>query len=147
VVFITNVQPFETNCFLTLSRVILIPGFDNVTLIVDYRLPEDLLLNSHSTDSDHVAHTTLSPLSFRLMESALNESFVLSPRVLRRSSAGSNATTLSGTGGASTGVNRTGGGTIDDSDSPGAGRQRSPYFKHVASTGKVPSQCSVLYLI
>jgi hypothetical protein len=110
-----------------------------VTLIVDYRLPEDLLLNSRSTDSDHVAHPALSPSSFHLMESALNESFVLSPRVQRRTSDVDKATTLSGTGGSSTGVNRAGGGTIDDSDSPGDGRQRSPYFKHVASTGIPPN--------
>jgi hypothetical protein len=73
------------------------------------------------------------------MESALNESFVLSPRVLRRSSTEVKATTLSGTGGSSTGVYRTGGGTIDNSDSPGAVRQRSPYFKQVASTGIPPN--------
>jgi hypothetical protein len=121
----------------------------NVNLFVHHRLPEDLLLNSSSTDSEHAANGSPSPSSFRLMESALNESFVLSPRVLRRPSAGSKAATLSGTGAATASVNRTGGETIDDSDSPGAGRQRSPYFKHVASTGKVPCvlRCSVLYLV
>jgi hypothetical protein len=76
------------------------------------------------------------------MESALNESFVLSPRVLRRPSAGSKAAALSGTGDASVPVNRAGDRAVDDSDSPGAGRQRSPYFKHVASTGTSPNVLS-----
>jgi hypothetical protein len=102
-------------------------------------LSEDLLLNSHSTDSDYAAHTAPSPASFRLMESALNESFVLSPRVLRRSSTEVKATTPSGTGGSSTVVNRAGDRAVDDSNSPGAGRPRTPYFKHVASTGMPPN--------
>jgi hypothetical protein len=73
------------------------------------------------------------------MESALNESFVLSPRVLRRPSAGSKTATLYGTGGSSTGVIMAGDRAVDDSDSSGAGQQRSPYFKHVASTGTSPN--------